>query len=64
MGRVKTELLDERDRHLHHQEEESFGYPAGWYFSDETEDWNGPYVTKELARAALDKYIEYLESHQ
>lgn len=33
---------------------------GAFYFVDETEDFVGPYATKELAQASLTSYIEFL----
>lgn len=32
---------------------------TGWYFSDEAEQANGPYPTKDKARQAFKEYCEY-----
>lgn len=34
---------------------------GAFYFVDETEDFVGPYATKELALASLTSYIEFLK---
>lgn len=44
------------DAHLYYFDEDSLGETVpspGWYFGDEHEQVNGPYETKELARADL-----------
>ena len=33
----------------------------GWYFSDETEQFNGPFNTKEEAEENLKAYVEWLD---
>ena len=38
-----------------------YDYPLhepGWYFTDETGDFNGPFETKEKAELALKQYVE------
>lgn len=36
-------------------------YPRGWYFSDETEQFNGPYRTQIEAETQLELYCEQLD---
>lgn len=36
------------------------GYDDGWYFSDETEQFNGPFATKEEAEKNLGTYAKWL----
>jgi len=35
-------------------------FEAGFYFADETQDFNGPFDTKEQAETALRQYAEHL----
>jgi hypothetical protein len=37
------------------------GYKDGWYFSDETEQFNGPYDTQAEAEKQLGEYCVWLE---
>ena len=34
----------------------------GWFFSDETYDEHGPFLTEEEASSMLNKYIKWLET--
>jgi len=35
-------------------------YPTGWYFSDETEHFNGPYISRQEALDSLEAYAKWL----
>lgn len=36
-------------------------YKDGWYFSDETDQFNGPFDTQKIAEDNLDEYCKWLE---
>ena len=33
-------------------------FPEGWYFQDEAEQSNGPFISRQLAAEELDKYCK------
>ncbi len=48
------------NRHVKQLQSE-MGFDDGWYFVDESENYNGPYVSEESAFTALREYIISLE---
>jgi len=49
-----------KHHHIHLIKEERDGLLPGWYYSDETEDMNGPFETFEETRLLLDRYVAWL----
>jgi len=45
---------------LYHEKEGTREYPIGFYWADETEDLNGPYLSLELAKIQMKAYLEWL----
>ena len=39
------------------------GYEDGWYFSDETEQLNGPFTSRGEAEKQLRDYCDELDTH-